>query len=165
MDTGHWLTRATIWLALTLYVAGEIVPAAVRTNQSLRIARILNSLGCVAIFAHVWCAFQFHHHWSHDAAYVETARQTAAYFGWNWGGGLYFNYAFLLLWAGLMIWSWIDPRQFAQHRGWLLWTTRSIFLLMIFNGSVVFVHGPMRWSGAILCLALILSWWPCRDRC
>jgi hypothetical protein len=164
MDNGQWLTRATIWLALTLYVAGEIVREANRDDWSLRSARILNSLGCLAFLAHVGCAFQFHHHWSHNAAYRETARQTAAWFGWSWGGGLYFNYAFLLVWLGLTISSWIDLRWFSEQGSWVRWTTRSFFLMMMINGAVVFARGPQKWFGLLLCLTLILCWWPRHGR-
>jgi hypothetical protein len=163
MDTGEWLTRATVWLALSLYVTGEIVRVCGLEDRSGRLARVLNSLGCAAFVAHFVCAFHFHHHWSHDAAYAETARRTANYFGWNWGGGLYFNYAFLLLWVIQSILSWIKPHNSAPGKGWPLWMVRGFVLMMIVNGAVVFVRGPMKWFGMLLCLALIWSWWPRRE--
>jgi hypothetical protein len=162
MDTGQWLTRGTIWLALTLYVAGEIVSVALRGNQSERVARVLNSVGCAAFVAHVGCAFHFHHHWSHAAAYAETARQTAAYFGWEWGGGIYFNYALLLLWLSYAILSWTNPLHSRLRPGWTLWIGRSFILMMMVNGAVIFAHGPVRWFGLFLCAMLLLCWWPRR---
>ena len=162
MDTGQWLTRGTIWLALTLYVAAEIVRAAAPGVRSERTARALNSLGCAAFLAHVGCAFHFYHHWSHAAAYADTARQTAAYFGWHWGGGLYFNYAFLLFWVGQVILSWTRPSRSSSR--WLVWIVRSFVLLLMINGAVVFAHGPMKWFGSALCLTLLLCWWPWAKR-
>src|SRR5438093_12395347 len=91
MDTGEWLTRGTVWLALSLYVAGEIVKTARRPCESGAVGRWLNSVGCTAFLAHVASAFQFYHDWSHSAAYADTARQTEELFGWNWGGGIYFK--------------------------------------------------------------------------
>jgi hypothetical protein len=118
----------------------------------------LNSLGCAAFLAHVGCAFHFYHHWSHAAAYADTARQTAAYFGWYWGGGLYFNYAFLLLWVSQVIYSWTSSSR--PFSACLVWVVRSFVLLMVVNGAVVFVHGPVKWFGLFLCVALLLCWWP-----
>jgi hypothetical protein len=135
-----------------------------RGNESSRGARVLNSLGCVAFLAHVACAFHFYHHWNHTAAYADTARQTAAYFGWHWGGGLYFNYAFLLLWLGQAIISWATPPCPVLRTNSLIWITRSFVLLMMVNGAVVFAHGPMRWFGLLLCSILILCWWPRSER-
>ncbi len=145
-DFGESVTRATIWLALTLYVAGQMAARASRPAA----ARRLNALGGVAFLAHIVAAFQFHHHWSHSAAYADTARQTAELTGWNSGFGLYINYLFAAVWLGTLV----KPVQ--------NWPIRVFFWFMIFNGAVVFVHGPMRWFGLALCAMLIACWWPNR---
>jgi hypothetical protein len=69
-------------------------------------ARLAWTLACAFYLMHVAAAFQFHHHWSHLAAYRETAQQTAEVFGLNWGGGLYFNYAFTIVWIADALWWW-----------------------------------------------------------
>ena len=163
MDTGEWLTRGTVWLALLLHVANEVVKHTARTGGQAA-ARWLNTLGCAVFLAHVACAFHFYHGWSHTNAYADTARQTAKLFGWNWGGGLYVNYLFALLWAGEVIWSWANPGGHLQRPGWMTWSLRSFFLFMMLNGAVVFVHGAMRWFGMILCLTLVACWWRGRSR-
>src|SRR5687768_3073740 len=94
------LTRHTVWLALTLYVAGEAV-----RGRSAR--RPLNTLGCAVFLTHVACAFHFYHAWSHSAAYADTARQTAELTGWDSGTGLYINYFFVLVWIADAASSWI----------------------------------------------------------
>src|SRR6267378_8615306 len=139
MDTGEWLTRGTVWLALSLYVGCEMA-AARRVGESFRAPRRLNTAGCIAFLAHVACAFQFYHHWSHAVAYAETARQTAEFSGWNWGGGLYINDAFALVWLGEVVWSWANPNSYLKRENWVGWAVRSFFLFMMFNGAVVFVH-------------------------
>ena len=154
MDAGESLTRTTVWLALALYVAGELVQS-LRWNRT---ARVLNTAGCLAFITHVGCAFHFYHHWSHASAYAETARQTAEYFGVNWGGGLYFNYAFLVLWIVHAIRSWTKPAGSRPPVRWILWFTRGFILMMIFNGAVVFARGPIRWFGLLLCGGLVASW-------
>lgn len=111
-----------------------------------------------ALLAHVACAFNFYHHWSHTAAYTDTARQTAQLLGWSWGGGLYINYAFGLVWAGEVIWSWTHPGGYRRRSSRLTWIVRGFFMLMIFNGAFVFAHGALRWFGLILSLALAACW-------
>ena len=159
MDTREWLTRGTVWLALSLYVAAEAVKAARRGGGSNTAARCLNALGCAAFLAHVACAFHFYHAWSHREAYAHTARQTAEWFGWNWGGGLFFNYAFALLWLGEVIWSCAGPMRYRQRPRCMTWVVRGFFLFMTLNGAVVFAHGVVRWFGLVLCLTLAGCWW------
>ena len=52
------------------------------------------------LWIHVAIAFRYYHHGSHREAYEQTARETAETVGINWGGGIYFNYLMLVLWAG-----------------------------------------------------------------
>ena len=144
-DLDETLTRGTVWLALTLYVANEC--AARRSH--LRAARWFNAFGCAAFLAHVACAFQFYHHWSHSAAYADTARQTAELTGWNSGAGLYINYLFALVWLAAVI---------TPPRNAMAWIVRGFFWFMIFNGAVVFVQGPIHYFGLLLCLTLIGCW-------
>ena len=158
MDIGEVLTRGTVWLALSFYVGGEAVGSNSEPLQRRQLARILNSAGCVLFIAHVTSAFHFYHHWSHTAAYAETARQTSEYFGVNWGGGIYFNYVFLGLWLVQVIASWTRPVSPQQGVGWLSWVLRGFVLMMILNGAVIFAHGPMRWLGLLLCVLLVASW-------
>jgi hypothetical protein len=161
IETGELLTRGTVWVALCLYVAGEVVRA---SNGSGTPVRWCHTAGCAAFLAHVVCAFGFYHHWSHAAAFADTARQTAQFTGWNWGGGLYVNYAFGLVWLGETVWSWVHPAGYPNRPKWIIRTLRGFFLFMIFNGAVVFVRGWARWFGLTLCLFLALCWWPRKGR-
>src|SRR5688572_15862037 len=102
MDAGEWATRGTIWVALVFYVTSE-------TRDPARGRRWLNTLGCAAFLAHVACAFHFYHAWSHAAAYADTARQTAQWFGWNSGAGLFINYLFAIVWVAEVSMAWAKP--------------------------------------------------------
>ena len=154
---GDILTRGTIWLAVTLYVAGE----AFSHRRVLR--RFLNTAGCGLFLAHVACAFEFYHSWSHSAAYSDTARQTAALVGWNSGTGLYVNYLFGLVWMSEVLWSWTRQTVVVSRLRWITITVRAFFWFMIFNGAVVFAHGPMRVYGLLLSVTLVAVWWPRRN--
>lgn len=150
---GELLTRGTVWLALTLYVAGEI---ARRRSASSVPARWLNTLGCAPFIAHVACAFHFYHAWSHSAAYADTARQTAEMVGWNSGAGIYINYLFAAVWLADVFWT------YAARPLWITWAIRAFFWFMIFNGAVVFARSPWRFYGLLLSLGLIACWLPRR---
>ena len=104
-------------------------------------------------------AFAFYHDWSHRAAYEQTARETAETVGIDWGGGIYFNYALLLLWAADVAWWWAAPRSF-QSRPRALAVGFPLFVaFMAFNAAVVFETGPIRYAGlaasALLALAAL----------
>lgn len=157
---GEWLTRATVWCALSLYTGSEILLAAKRS----RLSRTFHTLGCLAFLMHVACAFALHHHWSHAAAYADTARQTAQLTGWHWGGGLYINYLFAAVWFAESLWSWMRPAHSLRRHAWISRAVRGFFLFMIFNGAVVFVTGPARWYGLFLCILLAFCWWTAARR-
>ncbi|HEX5218693.1 MAG TPA: hypothetical protein VFZ59_03935 [Verrucomicrobiae bacterium] len=158
MNTAEWLTRGTVWLALTLYVAAELA-VAFKRGVAGGLARGLNTVGVAVYVLHVVCAFHFYHQWSHSVAYADTARQTAEFSGWNWGGGLYVNYLFTLVWLSELIWWWASPTTFARRPRWMGRVVRGFFMFMTFNGAVVFAHSPMRWYGVVLCVLLVVSWW------
>jgi hypothetical protein len=159
MTSEELLTRATIWLALALYAGGAVIFLTKAADGSaLRKARWCWVLGCGFFIAHVLCAFAFYHDWSHAAAYAETARQTEAMTGIRSGSGLYLNYAFGLGWIAVVLWWWIAPRKFLAQPRWLSWLWNGFAVFMIFNATVVFGHGPARWLGAAICLALAVAW-------
>src|SRR6185295_15695330 len=96
MSSGEFLTRSTIWISILAYTVGCVVFATARNAD--RWARLAWTMGCAALVAHFICAFNFYHSWSHQSAYIDTARQTAEVFRINWGGGLFINYAVAILW-------------------------------------------------------------------
>lgn len=159
MDWGELLTRSTIWLAIGGYALGVGLGLLFRDRQGWQQrARWAWTIGCAGLVAHTICAFHFYHAWSQTSAYQETARQTAAVTGWNWGGGLFINYAFLAAWMGDVVWWWRGLRAY-QQRHWLIAAAwQAIFIFMIFNATVVFKTGVVRWLGVALCGGLLFIW-------
>lgn len=156
MDTGEVLTRGAIWISILAYTAGSVIFASARRD---RWARLAWTIGCAALLAHFICAFNYYHAWSQASAYSETARQTAAVYRINWGGGLFINYAVAILWTSDVAWWWFAGVSSYRRRSWLvmmLWHGFLIFI--IFNATVVFKPGLTRWLGLLLCLTLCLSW-------
>jgi hypothetical protein len=160
MTRGELLTRLTIWLALSAYAIGATMLLLARRQQQWHArARWPWTFGCTFFLAHVICAFAYYHDWSHAAAYRETARQTAELTGFHWGGGLFFNYLFALAWLIDVLWWWLAPASFARRspRAACIW--HGFFFFMVFNGTIVFGHGPVRWFGALICAGLAGLWW------
>jgi len=160
MISGEFLTRSTIWISIVAYTIGCVVFATARRQPDAdRWTRLAWTTGCAALVAHLICAFQFYHSWSHAAAYLETARQTAAVFAINWGGGLFINYALAILWTTDVVWWWFTGLSSYRRRPWLLTLLWHSFLIfIIFNATVVFKDGAARWIGLLVCLTLVLSW-------
>ena len=159
MGGGEVLIKVTIWAAVAGYFAGAAAFALARGRRGWdSFARLAWTAACAALLAHVACAFQFQHGWSHAAAYRETARQTEEVFGLDWGGGLYINYALMAVWVADVVWWW--GRGLDAYRRWPLLASawRAFLLFIVFNATVVFKDGFVRWAGLGLCLALCVAW-------
>ena len=163
---GPLLTIWTIRLALAAYalwLAIVLLPNPISPLRSSSLAaRWLYTLACGLFLAHVASAFHFHHHWSHQSALDDTARQTAEMLGFAFGEGIYFSYVFTLLWAADVAWLWVWP----QHRP--AWLTAALQLYLAFialNGAVVFEGGVTRWVGIPVAVGLgVLAIWKIASR-
>lgn len=160
MSSGEFLTRSTIWISIIAYTIGCVVFATARRQpDGDKWTRLAWTTGCAALVAHFICAFNYYHAWSHQSAYIETARQTAEVFKINWGGGLFINYAVAILWFTDVAWWWLAGLSSYRRRPWLLTLIWHSFLIfIIFNATVVFKNGMTRWIGLLVCLTLCLSW-------
>lgn len=159
LSMGDWLTRGTVWLAITLYVLSEWTYFRRPLTRLNSPARWFFTLGGSAYLVHVALAFHFFYQWSHAVGYAETARQTHELFGMDWGGGIFFNYAFTLVWLMELAWWWLAPENHLRRPRWIGHTIRGIFIFMIFNGAVVFPPWPVRALGLVFCAALVFIWW------
>jgi hypothetical protein len=161
--SGEAFTVWSVRAATLLYVVALSLWLVNKGPGGRRAARLAWTAGCIFYLAHVYGAFQYFHGWSHAAAYAETARQTAALFGVDWGGGLYFNYAFTLTWVADVIWWWSNSERYQKRPPWISAAVHAFFAFMFFNGAVVFASGLSRWFGAAATPALLYLWW--RSRC
>jgi len=122
------------------------------------------TIACGLVWIHVACAFQFEHQWSQSAAYLQTARETAAVTGLDWGGGLWINYALMLLWAGDVGWWWLGPESFAARPAIITRVWLGFLCFIVFNATVVFKTGMLRWCGIVTTIVLLAMWWAQRRR-
>ncbi|HEY0430926.1 MAG TPA: hypothetical protein VGC61_03885 [Pyrinomonadaceae bacterium] len=160
MNVGELLTRLTIWITIVAFAVGFATFALSRNRRSWdAAARLAWTVACIALLAHVAFAYHFYHGWSQDAAYLETARQTEKVVGLNWGGGLYINYALVIGWVVDTICWWVLGLEVYRSRSWpLVAAWRGFLIFIIFNATVVFKTGFVRWAGLFVCVALGLTW-------
>lgn len=159
-EIAELLTRGTIWFAILGYAVGTGMFVLSRTRpQRLHAARAAWTVACISLIAHFICAFSFYHNWSHESAYLDTARQTEEVVRLNWGGGLFINYALLVAWIVDVGWWWLGGINSYLKRSWALVITWHAFMIfIIFNATVVFKSGTVRWVGLVISLFLVISW-------
>jgi hypothetical protein len=152
-------------------------PADVVTRQTARVAifywgfaaaaillrrrhfgRLTWSLGCLAFLVHVATAFDRVHGWSNSAA----ARHVEDVSGF--GSGLYVSYLFTALWVADAAWWWIDKKGYDARAVWPDRAIHAFMAFIVFNGTVVYESGFIRWAGlllfAVLAVLLATRLWP-----
>ncbi len=132
----------TIRFSALLYVAA-VAMMLIRKGP----VRITWTLAWMFHVEHIALAFHYVHKWSHEAAYRETARQTAELIGVGWGGGLYWNYLFSVLWTADVAWWWVARGSYEGRSRWIGAAIHGFLGLIFFNGVVVFGPGPVRRAG------------------
>ncbi len=98
-----------------------------------------------------------YYQWSHAVALEATARDTLDVVGRETGVGLYLNYLMGLVWLADVIWWWRNPQSYRDRSPAVTWTVHAFFFFMVFNGTVVFGQGPVRWLGVAISLLLAAS--------
>lgn len=146
MDLSSTLIHTTAGISFVLYAVALLL----RLRRPSSAATAIWTAAFVFMVVHVGMAFHWAHHWSHREAFDATARQTAEVFGVHWGGGIFANYALLLVWAVEVVTWW---------RGRWSGLSQAFLAFMWFNGTVVFGHGFIRWLGVVIFVTLIAALW------
>jgi len=150
MPFGEALVLWTVRVALVFFVAALLMRPASRRG------RVFWTAGCLWYLAHVAAAFHVHHGWSHTTAYEYTARRSAEVVGLDWGGGLWWNYAFTVVWVSDVVWMWLRPASYGARSSRWNGAIYGFLGFMSFNATVVFATGVIRWAGVAATL-LVLS--------
>lgn len=138
-DDGAMLVALTAWTSVALYFAA----LAARPASSGR--RRVWTLGWLAFVLHIATAFHFVHHWSHVEAAAATDRRALELVGRPAPGGIYYNYAFLLVWTADVAWLRLAPVSYDRRPRPIAWLVHGFLAFIVFNAAVVFAHGPLRW--------------------
>ncbi|MFP6753617.1 MAG: hypothetical protein VB855_18175 [Pirellulaceae bacterium] len=163
MIVENHLVRWTVRIAMLLYVAalaGEIQATRKGEREATirRWQRICWTLGCLVFLVHVATAFHFQHGWSHRLATEHTAEVAEQVVGWAFGEGIYFNYAFTLLWSLDVAWMWLGPVRREQRARWMTVVLHVFMLTIVVNGAIIFATGPTRWVGLLVLGVLGIFW-------
>ncbi len=156
-DPGDDLTRGTVRLALAFYAAAaglmlRLRPAEWDGSGRGGLARWCWTLAWAAYVIHVGTAFHYYHGWSHADA-VRHTREVSGF-----GPGIYVSHLFTLLWSLDVAWWWLRPRAYAARPPWTGRALHAFMAFIIFNGTVVYEQGPIRWAGLAMFAALGGLW-------
>lgn len=157
MAAGEFLMRATISLGVAAYAAAEFLWFRHRL-EAFRLRTVLWTGAAALFLLHSALAFHVRHGWSHEAAVRQTAAQTAAVTGLNWGGGVFVNYAFLVLWVADVTWLLAAPRSYLRRPRFVNTAISAFFLFIVFNGAVVFARGPAQVVGVAATAIVAWAW-------
>ena len=155
----------TIWISLLLFCVGEVGR---RDRDAGRAAAPVTwwayANGALLLVVHIAIAMAVAHNWSHQSAIDATARQAYAVYGLNWGGGVYANYAFAVVWLFEVIRWRIRSATPTRRHAAIVWSIRAFYLVMILNAAVIFTPAPRNIAGAAMVLWLLWIWRPTRRR-
>src|SRR5713226_5911128 len=129
-------TRFSIWISLLFYA---IAAAGMLSGNRGGWVRICWSLAWVAYLIHLGMAFHHYHHWSHAEAMRHTHERS------GFGEGIFASHAFTLVWTGDVLARWLF-RSWQRPR-WLGWALHGYMAFMIFNATVIYETGFIRWAG------------------
>jgi len=170
MDSGELLTRWTARIAMIFYALSLAERLRKRSDSSATsdapdsLAAALWAAGCGVYLAHLASAFGYYLDWSHTKGLAFTAVRSEEIVGWRFGGGIYFNYAFTVVWLVDALWMIAGRASYARRPGWYDVVVHSFMAFMAFNGVVVFGPSPTREIGAVAVVVLVALWWRSRPR-
>lgn len=150
---------ATVWLALVLFVIGEAgKPSGSRRHSSRGWAWTIWTAGALLLALHILVALGVRHGWSHGSAVLAVREQTRAFYGLDWGGGVWVNYLFVTVWLVESAWWFAAPRDYLTRSTAVIVLTRAFYILVLVNAAVVFAAPSRRPAGAVLTMVLLWIW-------
>jgi hypothetical protein len=151
---GDDLTRYTVRLALVYYALAVtlmllLTPAEwTAISGRGRLARWCWTLAWATYLVHLAMAFHYYHGWSHADAVAHTEEVS------GFGNGIWFSHLFTLLWTLDVAFWWFQPAQYARRSPWWHGLLQGYMAFIVFNATVVYEEGPIRWAGVLLFAAL-----------
>jgi len=155
---GDDLTRDTVRLSLACYGTAAALMLRLRPGdwaaRSGRgaLARWCWTLAWATYLIHVSMAFHYYHHWSHAAAVAHTRQVSGV------GEGIYASHLFTLAWTADVAFWWWRPRSYARRAPWVGGLLHGFMVFIIFNATVVYETGFIRWAGGLLLATLAVLW-------
>ncbi len=157
VDVGELLTRNTVRVALLYYLAAVLLMLRLdrlgwRTITPLgKAARLCWTLGLLAYAIHLAMAMHYYHGWSHAEAMNHVDEVS------GFGPGIFLSHLFTLLWTADAAWWWLAPDSYAVRSSWFGRVLHGYMAFIIFNGTVVYETGIIRWAGLLMFVLLGLG--------
>jgi hypothetical protein len=148
LDVGDDRTRLTVRLALLYYALALALMLFLRRDDweartpRGRLTRCAWTLAWLTYLLHLAAAFHYYHHWSHTDAMERTGRIS------GFDGGIFVSHLFTLLWTADVAWWWLRPLSYASRPLAIGVVLHSFMLFIVFNATVVYETGFIRWAGA-----------------
>lgn len=164
VNLGETITRNTVRLSLTWYLAALLLmlgsqPAdwSAYTQRGI-IMRWCWTWAMLSFLVHLAMAFHYYHHWSHADAFERTRQVSGT------GEGIYVSYLFTCLWIADVLWWWLNPLSYSNRPAAIGRTLHTFMLFIVFNGTVIYETGMIRWAGLLGFGLLFVRWWISRQR-
>lgn len=138
-DPADLVTRQTARVALLYW---GLATAALLLDRR-EFARAAWAVGAATFVVHVATAFDRVHGWSHAAAYRHVERVS------GFGPGVFVSYAFTVIWVADAGWWWLDRPSYAARPAWLDRLVHGFLAFVVFNATVVYETGFIRWAGVV----------------
>ena len=159
------LTVWSIRLSLLLFATSVVLRARGAGQAGLggsgtwKVSRAVWIAACLLAVVHVLSVYGYLMNWSHQASVADTARRTQERIGVSFGGGVYFNHLFLLIWTSDAAWwcGWPD-RYLRRSVAWDVLVIGYLWFIA-FNAAVVFETGATRWVGLFATAAMLAAGW------
>ena len=123
-----YVTVSCMVIAWVLMSLPDRFPLTARAS----VARLVWTLGWLALVIHIAIAFGVAHGWSHAAA-VEHVRRVGGF-----GGGIVVNYLFAAVWLADVIWWWVNRSSYANRPRWMGWAVHGFLAFVVVNATLVF---------------------------
>jgi hypothetical protein len=155
-DPGDDLTRNTVRVSLLFWLLAVWIMIGLdktgwRAASTIgKAARTCWTLAWLAYFVHLASAMHYYHGWSHADAMRHVEEVS------GFGPGIFFSHLFTLLWTADVAWWWLDPGSYARRFAGFDRLVHAYMAFIIFNGTVVYETGFIRWAGAVVFAALAL---------
>jgi hypothetical protein len=149
-DIGDFLTRNTVRVALLFYLIAVVLMLRMdrlgwgAVTIAGKAARVCWTLGLLAYMIHLAMAMHYYHGWSH----AEAMRHVDEVSGF--GPGIFMSHLFTLLWTVDATWWWLAPDGYSIRSVWLGRVLHGFMAFIIFNGTVVYETGFIRWAGVLM---------------
>ena len=152
------LTRYTVRLALVYYaIAATMMLLLTREDWTAatlagRTARWCWTLAWGTYLVHLYMAFARYHHWSHADAVAHTQEVS------GFGAGIWMSHLFTIVWSVDVASWWVKSERHAARSSWIDRFLHGFMCFIIFNATVIYEQGPIRWAGIILFTELAAVW-------